>query len=87
MGDTPASTSPTANALCASYDTPVWSVYNLTCATPVTGRYLVVHLRPVGDAFRPSGSYLSLCEVKAFGSLPAPSLRQVTGSVCAPLAA
>ena len=71
MGGTSAASDPTANELCVSYDTPVQSVYTLTCTTPVTGRYLVVRLRPEYSAQRP-GSYLTLCELKAFGLVQSP---------------
>ena len=80
MGDTPAASDPIANALCVSYDTPVQSVYTLTCTTPVTGRYLVVRLRPEYNTQR--GNFLTLCEVNAFGLLPIPSPRQVLAAVC-----
>ena len=71
VGDTPASTDPTANAVCASYDSPTQSVYTFACSSPTPGRYLVVRLRPEYSSLRP-GSVLTLCEVNAYGALPAP---------------
>ena len=80
VGNTSAASDPTANALCVSYDTPVQSVYTLTCTTPVTGRYMVVRLRPEYNAQR--GNFLTLCEVNVFGLPPIPSPRQARGAVC-----
>ena len=77
VGNTPATTNPTANALCASYDTPTKAIYSFACTTAVTGRYLVVRLRPEYAAQRTSGSYLTLCEVQAFGS-PARQARMLS---------
>ena len=71
VGNTPASWDPTANAQCAMYDSPQQSIFTLTCTTPLSGRYLVVRLRPEYSAFRP-GDFLTLCEVKAFGLVPFP---------------
>ena len=71
VGNTPASWDPTANAQCAMYDSPQQSIFTLTCTTPLSGRYLVVRLRPEYSAFRP-GDFLTLCEVTAFGLVQFP---------------
>ena len=69
VGNTPAATSPSVNAVCASYDSPTQSLYTLTCSTPLVGRYLLVRLRRVIARVE---NVLTLCEVKAYGTLPPP---------------
>ena len=74
VGDTPATDDPTANALCASYDSPAQSVYTFACSSPTPGRYLVVRLRPVDYSLR-TDTILTLCEVQAYGAAPPPPPR------------
>ena len=81
VGDTPASTNPTANAVCTSYDTPTQSIYSLACTSTVSGRYLVVRLRPEYAAQRVTGSLLTLCEVQAYGA-PARQARMLSTCPC-----
>ena len=77
VGDTPASSDPTANALCSSntiYSTNFEerTVVSLACTPPLTGRYLVVRMPPEWATLREQAAELaalSLCEVRAFGAM------------------
>ena len=65
VGNTDAAKDPSANALCASYDTPYQAVYNLTCNTPLMGRFVSVKLRLGSPDTQPNSQrILTLCEVK-----------------------
>ena len=55
---------------CASYDTPVAPVYNLSCSSPLVARYVMVHLRPGFTGLRFFGdaqNALTLCEAQVMG--------------------
>ena len=66
VGLTDSAVDPTANALCAWYTTPAQSMYQLTCTTPLVGRYVSVRLPP-GTAR--GNDVLSIGEAQVYGSL------------------
>ena len=90
VGDTAASTSWVANAVCAAYTIPALSVYTLNCNPPLVGRYVVVRLKamcelPAGTSAVRDG-WLGICELQAYGipgSSPPPPPSVFAGQMCA----
>ena len=72
VGNTPAATDPTANALCAWYTAPGQSVLEVTCTTTLVGRYVSVRLPPGYARTTYDGEYgvLTLCEALVYGVAP-----------------
>ena len=77
VGSTSADVDPTANPLCTFYTAPAQLQYNLTCDTPLSGRYVVVHLSP--SCALPTLAFtrnadVTICEAQVFGAPPPPPL-------------
>ena len=81
VGNSPATTSPIDNPVCATYTVPALSVYTFNCNPALVGRYIVVRLLTQCELFGASypgrDGRLAICELQAFGVLTTPPAQNV----------